>query len=151
MVARFSLLKRNWLFMQTYNILSRRDWSSARKIAAPYFSTGCPLRNPLGMAIEKESYIRVPPNRSGLTHQKFISHSWYMPTQVGRHSDPHGHTETRPTEGCTGAFHSLNSEVTLLSPLVTSSQSALAETSSMAQSDCQRAGKCSLLCVGEGE
>lgn len=53
----------------------------------------------------------------------------------------------RLTLGCTGALHSLNSEVMSLSPLITSCQNALAQTSNMAMPYCQRAGKCCLLCV----
>lgn len=55
----------------------------------------------------------------------------------------------RPTEGCTGAFHGLNSEVMSLPPLITSSQNALAKTSNMALPDSQGPGEYSFPCLWE--
>lgn len=101
-VASFSLMK-NCLFMQTCNILSRGDLSLAHKVA-PCFSTGCPLRNTLVvMVLEKERYIRIPRNLTGLTHYKlFLTHAT---CQHGSAGMPIHVVTRRPrqTEGCTGA------------------------------------------------
>ena len=135
------------LFIQTYNILSHSDSSSAHKIA-PCLSPGCPLRNPLVMVIQKRGILLGYPTSQWLKPPKLYFSS-YVPTQVSRPSVATWSHRPRPTEGCTGAFHCLSSEVMSLPPLITSSQNALAKTSNTAMPDFQGPGKYSLLYLQE--
>lgn len=111
--------------MQAYSLLSHRDLSSALK-TAPCFSPGCPLRNPLVMVTEKRGILGRPKSQ-WLNPSKgfFLNHVTCQHRSAGILI--HRITQRpRLTKGCTGALHSLNSEVMSLSPLVTSSQNALA-------------------------
>lgn len=94
-VTSFSLMKRNYLCRPMAFCLI--DLSFPHKIAP------CPLRSLLMMVIEKGGMSGCPKSL-WLNPQRVISHSHYLSTWVGRHSDPHGCIEMKTDLGLYRSF-----------------------------------------------
>lgn len=131
-VASFPLMKRKCWFLQSCNILSCRDLPSGHNVA-PCFSAGCPVGNWLVMVIKIGMLAHPPPNLSW-THERFISHSCYMPAQV-TDPDPQKFAQQLFPASTLGGH---------LSPLL---WMLWPELVIRFLSDYQKPGKCRLLCV----